>query len=64
MTPQLRSAAVLRSSGVLLHRGAEDQHVEGGSWLGESTDIRLCPLVSRGHGGPPDSSSRAEKNEP
>ena len=63
VTPQLRSAAVLRSSGLLLHRGAEDQHVEGGSWLGQSTDIHLCPLVSRGHGGAADSPGGAEETQ-
>ena len=58
---QLRSAVILRSGGVLLHIGAEDEHVEGGSWLGESLDIHLCPLVSGCHGGTPDSSGGAEE---
>ena len=58
---QLRSAAILWSGGMLLHIGAEDEHVESGSWLGESPDIHLCPLVSGCHGGTPDSPGGAEE---
>ena len=64
MNQQLRSAVILWSGGLLLHSGAEDQHVEGGSWLGESLDIHLCPLVSGGDGGAPDSSGGAQETQP
>ena len=59
-----RLASVLRSGDMLLHTDAEDQHVEGGAWLGGSPDIRICAVVSLGDGGPPDSSSGAEETEP
>ena len=63
MNRQLRFAVVLWSGGMLRHTGAEDQHVEGDSWLGESLDIHLCPLVSGCHGGAPDSSGGAEETQ-
>ena len=59
-----RLAALLRSGHLLLHPGAEDRHVEGGSWLGRSLDIHLCPLVSLGDGGSPNSSSGAQETQP
>ena len=38
LSPHLTSpAVVLCCGGVLFHCGAEDQYVEGSSWLGQST---------------------------
>ena len=48
--PRPRPAAILRSGGLLLHRGAEDQHVEGGAGLGQPPHLHLRPLAARGNG--------------
>ena len=59
-----RFVDILRGGDLLLHPGAEDEHVEGGAGLGQPPHIHLCPLVPGGHGGAPDSSRRAEETQP
>ena len=59
-----RFVDILRGGDLLLHPGAEDEHVEGGARLGESLDIHLRAVVPGGDGGTSDSSSGAEETEP
>ena len=49
--PWRRPAAILRGGCVLLHRGAKDQHVEGGAGLGQPPHLHLRPLAARGKAG-------------
>ena len=56
--------AVLRGGGVLLHRGAEDQHVEGGAGLGEPPHLHLRALAAGRDGGAADRAGGAQAPEP